>query len=97
VSAKAICWAESCWRDAGHEGEHSGAPLARVLAHAESVFGPPTPPIAEPCGCDESKALRVEVARLQGQIQGMLEALPHRDAAMREQGARGHVVRDGGA
>lgn len=77
------------------ERKQAGEPWnnPELLALRDATRAEQTEP--EVCGCDESKALRARLARLEGQISGMREALPFRDAAMREAGARSHVVRRG--
>lgn len=81
-----VAWRDRDWSPGG------GSAKEFVAAHACRVTGWMEP---ERCGCDESKALRARMAQLEGQISGMRESLPFRDAAMRDEGARSHLVRRG--
>lgn len=56
-----------CGRDArcvlflGHEGNCQGFAW-------DGRHPPPAPPLPEPCGCDESKALRLELTALRARL-----------------------------
>lgn len=63
--ARAICWNPGCWLDDGHTPPCvMGAPVPGW----DGAHPPPAPPLPGPCGCDESKALRLELTALRARL-----------------------------